>query len=294
MRGRRFRAEASPDVVLLSRWFSRAWVRLCRPNEWRRHQEQLDNAPGVPLQELSGDGSEEDENDWTEEAYEKEMFLQRESERQRQRLKRLLQLLFLACVITACVLVSTGAFILAHFAADCRLPPLHLYQLLETPLLPTLHVSATGAIVLRTNASASNDTAFFRMFHFSTETDRLVKTISVSNSSGVSLAVAEADGLSKNFLGGYLCSGTDVDVMLPASAELKHLSLSSNILGTVSVGLGPQSTIVPFFESVEIVSVQGARVHSIRSSSISIRSGVGVVMVSRLHFHSFTISGCAI
>jgi hypothetical protein len=240
----------------------------------------------VPLQELSGDGSDEEENDWTEEAYEKEMFLQRESERQSQRLKRLLQLLFLSCVITACVLVSTGAFILAHFAADCRLPPLHRYEMLETPLSSTLHVSATGAVVLRTNASAAHETAFFRLFHFSTETDRLVKTISFSNSSGVTLTVAEASGMSKNFLGGYLCSGTDVDVVLPAHAALKHLSLSSNILGTVSVGLGPQSPLLPFFESVEIVSVQGARVHAISSSSISIRSGVGNVVVSRPPVHS--------
>jgi hypothetical protein len=282
MRGRRFRQEASPDVVLLSRWFTRTWMRICRPTEWRRYQEQLDRASEVPLQELSGDDSEEEEeNDWTEEAYEKEMFLQRESERQRHRLKRLLQLLFLACVITICVLVSTGAFVLAHFAADCRLPPLHLHELLQSPLLPKLHVSVTGAVVLRTNATADQSTAFFRLFHFSTDTERLMKTMSFANSSGLSLTVAEAGGMSKNFLGGYLCSGTDVDIMLPSSVALEHLSLSSNILGAVSIGLGPESVLLPFFESVEIVSVQGARIHAINTSSISIRSGVGSVMVMR-------------
>jgi hypothetical protein len=282
MRGRRFRLEASPDVVLLSRWFSRTWVRCCRPTEWRRHQEQLDAASEVPLQEISSEVSDEEENDWTEEAYEKEMFLQREGERQRQRLKRLLQLLCLACVITVCVLVSTGAFVLAHFSGDCRLPPLHRQELLQTPLLPTLHVSTTGAVVLLSNSSASNYTAFFRMIHYSTEMDHLVKTVSFSNSTGVSLAVAEVDSMSKNVLNGYLCSGTDVDVVLPASAALKHLSLSSDTLGSVSIGVGPQSPFFPFFESVEIVSVQGARVYGIRSSSISIRSGVGGVMVSRI------------
>ena len=265
-------------------------MRVCRPSEWRHHQEQLDRASEIPLQELSGDGSEEDESDWTEEAYQKEMFLQRESERQRQRLKRLLQLLFLACVITICVLVSTGAFVLAHFAADCRLPPLHRHEQLQAPLLPTLHVSATGAVVLRTNATDNRHTAFFRLFHFSTDMEHLLKTISFSNSSGISLTVAEAGGLSKNFLGGYLCSGTDVDVMLPSSVALKHLSLSSNILGAVSIGLGPEAALFPFFESVEIVSVQGARVRAINATSISIRSGVGNVMVGHrplnLLFHS--------
>jgi hypothetical protein len=110
--------------------------------------------------------------------------------------------------------------------------------------------------------------------------------MSFTNSSGVSLNVAEAGGLSKNFLGGYLCSGTDVDVMLPSSVELEHLSLSSNILGAVSIGLGPESALAPFFESVEIVSVQGARVHAINTSSISIRSGVGSVMVMRCFLKS--------
>lgn len=294
MRRRHFRQEASPDVVLLSRWFARTWTRLCQPSEWRRYQEQLESASLVQLQERSGDtgenSEEEEENDWTEEAYEKEMFLKRESERQRVRLKRLLQLLFLACVITACVLVSTGAFILAHFAADCRLPPLHLHEQLESPLLPALHVSSTGAVVLRTNSTVDSFTenkVFFRMFHFSTETDRLAKTISFVNSSGVSLSVAEAGGLSKNYLGGHLCSGTDVDIVLPASAVLKILSLSSNILGTVSVGLGPLSALVPFFETVEIVSVQGVRVHAINASFITVRSGVGNVLVRPRAFCRF-------
>ncbi len=265
-------------------------MRFCHPNEWRRRQQQRDDSSQIQLQEVSGNGSGdegEEENDWTEEAYEKEMFLQRESERQRQRLKRLLQLLFLACVITACVLVSTGAFILAHYAADCRLPPLQKHELLESPLLPTLYVSATGSVILRVNSSAIYNTAFFRMFHFSTETERLVKAISFTNSSGVSLTVSEAGGLSQNYMGGYLCSGTDVDIVVPTSAVLKHLSLSSTILGMVNVGLGAEWPFVPVFESVEIVSVQGARVHAINTSSISIRSGVGSVMVRRQPFHWF-------
>ena len=290
---RHFRQEASPDVVLISKWFQRTWTRFCRPSEWRRYQEQVESARLVQLQELSGDAgenSEEEENDWTEEAYEREMFLKRESERQRFRLKRLLQLLFLACVITACVLVSTGAFIMANFAADCRLPPLHLHEQLESPLLPALQVASTGAVVLRTNYTGDNsteNTVFFRMFHFSTETDRLAKIISFANSSGLSLSVAEAGGLSKNYLGGHLCSGTDVDVVLPASAVLKSLSLSSNILGAVNVGLGPPSALVPFFETVEIVSVQGARVHAINTSFITIRSGVGNVFVRPRFFCEF-------
>ncbi len=71
MRGRRFRQEASPDVVLLSRWFARTWMRFCRPSDWRLYQEQLNRASELPLQELSGDdeSAEEEENDWTEEAY---------------------------------------------------------------------------------------------------------------------------------------------------------------------------------------------------------------------------------
>ena len=288
MRGRRFRQEASPDVVLLSRWFSRTWMRFCRPKEWRRRQQQLDDESQVQLQEVSGEGSgdeDEEENDWTEEAYEKEMFLQRESERQRQRLKRLLQLLFLACVITACVLVSTGAFILAHYAADCRLPPLQQHELLQAPLQPMLYVSATGSVVLRVNSSANNNTAFFRMFHFSTEAERLAKVMSFTNSSGLSVSVSEAGGLSQNYMGGYLCSGTDMDIVLPTSAVLTHLSLSSTILGMVNVGLGAEQPFVPVFDSVEIVSVQGARVNAINTSSIFIRSGVGSVMVWHHPFH---------
>ena len=38
-----------------------------------------------------------------------------------------------------------------------------------------LYVSATGSVVLRVNSSANNNTAFFRMFHFSTEAERLAK-----------------------------------------------------------------------------------------------------------------------
>ena len=149
-------------------------------------------------------------------------------------------------------------------------------------MFPAPGPAVTGAVVLLSNASASNYTAFFRMIHYSTEMGHLVKTVSLSNSTGVSLTVAEADSMSKNVLNGYLCSGTDVDVVLPASAALKHLSLSSDTLVSVSIGVGPQSPFFPFFESVEIVSVQGARVYGIRSSSISIRSGGGGVMVSRI------------
>jgi hypothetical protein len=78
-----------------------------------------------------------------------------------------------------------------------------------------------------------------------------------------------------------------VDVVLPASAVLKSLSLSSNILGAVNVGLGPPSALVPFFETVEIVSVQGVRVHAINASFITVRSGVGNVLVRTRAFCRF-------
>jgi hypothetical protein len=46
-------------------------MRFCRPSDWRLYQEQLNRASELPLQELSGDdeSAEEEENDWTEEAY---------------------------------------------------------------------------------------------------------------------------------------------------------------------------------------------------------------------------------
>ncbi len=121
----------------------------------------------------------------------------------------------------------------------------------------------TGAVVLLSNASASNYTAFFRMIHYSTEMGHLVKTVSLSNSTGVSFTVAEADSMNKNVLNGYLCSGTDVDVVLPASAALKHLSLSSDTLVSVSIGVGPQS---PFFPFLNLSKLYQCRAHAFTAS----------------------------
>ena len=53
---------------------------------------------------------------------------------------------FSVCYHSVCVLVSTGAFVVAHFSGDCRLLPLHRQELLQTQLLPklaTLQVSST-------------------------------------------------------------------------------------------------------------------------------------------------------
>jgi hypothetical protein len=294
MKRHRFRQEATPDVVLLSKWFSRTWIRFCRPGDRLRYQEQPDASAELPLQEIAdgsvplqeiadGSGS-DDENDWTEEAYEKEMFLKRESERQRLRLRRLLQLLLLACVIAVCVVVATGAFVVAHFASDCRIPPFQNRELLQLPLLPTMYVSTTGAVVLRTHAAASNNSASFQMHHFSTTADRLVKAVSFENSSRTSLSVSESGDLDSTILGGYLCSGSNVEVLLSALTPLSLLSLSSLIYGSVDVDLSQDSLLIPYVDTVEIVSVQGARVHAVNSSAIVIRNGVGSVYVQRLDF----------
>jgi hypothetical protein len=122
------------------------------------------------------------------------------------------------------------------------------------------------------------------MHHFSTTADRLVKAVSFENSSRTSLSVSESGDLDSTILGGYLCSGSNVEVLLSALTPLSLLSLSSLIYGSVDVDLSQDSLLIPYVDTVEIVSVQGTRVHAVNSSAIVIRNGVGSVYVQRLDF----------